>query len=228
MFGSEDRVIIRDVPSLDKVRAVCNKVVVRIDHEVAKSNTEAGLIMCADTDWDETGNCNVHGTVVKVPEKLFRREKPKNEFGMEHGTIVEVEKGDEVWFMRSESFNCPAFIIDEKLYYLIDYAELILAVRDDKKILLNGNILMRRVFDGVEERGLFTGISEKEDKCKGVVEKVGRPNDWYLTKGVVEPNDIEEGDKVISKLPMINLENSLYSVLDDCVYMQRRWLVAVM
>lgn len=227
MFGSEERVVV-DLPCVEYFTPICNKVLVHIENKNSNATTESGIILCADPDWDEGANCNVYGTVKAIPNKLLRREKAYYEFGMEHGTEMEVEVGDKVFFTRTESYNCDAITVGDDLYYLVDYPELILALRGDKRIMLNGFVLMERINEEMKSDYLDLSFSTKNKVTYGKVIEVGKPNDWYMTPNVSDPKDIKVGDTVVCKMAGISIESELFRVLGDYIYMQGRWISAAL
>jgi len=165
--------------------------------------------------------------VVKTPKMLLFRDDHK--FGMEWGTVIEVEEGDVVYFGKMASYGAAVLSDDKGSYYLIHYSELILKLSGEELYPLNGYVVVTKEDDVVKSK-LIIVPSKKHNKRLGVVKYIGRPNTHYFPKSkkIQEITGISEGDRVMFGIAgWTELEDPRYAKLDKNIgYIHRRWIVA--
>jgi co-chaperonin GroES (HSP10) len=237
----------QQVFTIDKLpsRVLNNHVILRIDF-IADDNTElvteSGFkLILAGGEWQEATRVPRMGTVVRVPDKLFMRkdtdinETPvrskmfnaKMAYGMEWKTDVEVCENDEVYFGKMASANAIVLLVDSLVYFLVNYSDLIVRVRDGEIYPLNGYVALGKVFKRTRSSNLELGFSDKQDKRRGVVKYVGKPNEYYFGTNAVDAQ-VAVGDEVILHAEMwTELESDMFQFLDEELgFVQRCWCVA--
>lgn len=208
------------------IRPINNKVILRVDYDPEEEKTEAGIYKGSGW-WDSTGHLVRYGEVVSVCDKLFEREE--DGFGVEWGTEVEVQVGDTVYMSKMESYNAPLFKKDGKIYFVVDYSELVLRIRDGVVYPLNGYLIVEKVEETAKANGLILDFSKHQNKKKGIVREVGSKLRYYFPKSSnIVDAEVEKHDLVLFSLSgFTTLEDSRYAKLDKNLgYIQRRWVIA--
>lgn len=221
MIGHSDRGIAR----VDKFTPLNNNVLVKVEFDPEKDLSPAGLVK-GNAWWDESGHVSRFGTVVSWPRVLLEREKG---LGIEWGTEYEIQEGDTVFFGKMAGYNSEMVEINGDTHFLVDYAELILRIRDGEIYPLNGFVIVEKVSDLRVQSTLKIDFLSKTDKKRGIVRYLGRPNDYYFPKeyGIVEAADLRVDDEVIFQIAgYTELEDTRYAKLEgDLGYIQRRWII---
>ena len=222
MLGSRDRIIIHD--KITNIKPVLNRVLVKVG-KVDNNKSSNGLYL-GDSEWDKSGHLNRRGEVIRLPSKLwFAREFG---FGIQWGTEMEVEEGDIVYFGIMSVYDAPAIIDDGVVYLLIQYHDLLFSLRGNKVIPLNGYVLIEKVDEKVKQSSLILDFNKKQDKKRGIVRYIGKPNSYY-DSGMCDSIGFDVGDEV--DLMMINftfLEDKRYRTFEKNIgYVQRRWIRSV-
>lgn len=224
----------QQVFTLDKLpsRVLNNHVLLRIDF-MADDNTElvteSGFkLILAGGEWQEATRVPRMGTVVRVPDRLIMRtEQNKFGYGMDWKTEVEVQENDCVYFGKMASANAIVLMVDSFVYFLVHYSDLLVRVRDEEIYPLNGYVALDKVYKRTRSANLELGFSDKQDKRRGVVKYVGRPNDYYYGTNAKDA-EVEVGDEVILHAEMwTELESDMFRFLDEELgFCQMCWIVA--
>jgi hypothetical protein len=177
-----------------------NRVLLKVETNEGRT-TKAGIIVGFNNDVqyaEGSGShmadvAEVHGTVVKCPDKLYyRRDRPDS---MTWKTRMMLKEGDEVWFTFISSSHASGFDIDGEMYLYIPYGDCLVAKRGEEVIPLNGYTLLSEV-KKEEISFLYVADTDKVDTRRGIVRYVGEPNAEYRIDGISDDIDIEAGDLV--------------------------------
>jgi len=150
-------------------------------------------------------------------------------------TDLEVKVGDIVISCFLNSLNAKVLITDDgSEYRLISYFALIVALRKEKVICLNGYFLFTRMLEEIKTT-LWVPNQKKRnyDTRLGLVEYVGNPVHYYhrdgggdFDKGI----NIQRGDKVLFltsySLFAPPLENEKFRIMDKDYYYAQRYRLA--
>lgn len=209
-----------------------NHVLIKVDINTDK--TRSGIWL-PDKEWDFGAGKHAErvGIVEKLPAGLQcgYGNDPSN---ITWETELELEIGDKVWFdhieaLNSEGIKVPKYsdglVVGYDKYKFINYTSIIVAIRGEKIIPVNGNVL----FEHVKEK-IKLGVYEKEvmDIGHGIVKHIGKPIKKYYA--IVPRNqfkmeqeddlELEVGMKVLftKKYAMsmrYYLEEPMHSVFPD-------------
>lgn len=223
MTGHEERLI---TEYKDGMKPLNNHIIVKVDFDPEEDRTEGGLFKGNGT-WDEAGHVARYGTVVSVCSRLYEREVHR--FGIEWGTEIDVKEGDTVYFGKMAGYDSPILTKGDEMFFVVDYSEVILRIRDGI-YPLNGFVIVERV-EEEKKSVLETSFSRKLNKRKGIVRYTGKQLDYYFPKykGIVGAKGLNEGDKVLFSISAwTELEDSRYAKLDPKLgYIQDRWIAAI-
>ena len=193
-----------------------------------------------DTSFDPATYAPRWGMVVKNPENLLYKRGVAESMGWK--TKVETIPGDLVYF---DYFSClqalgklanPSlagenphwYQSDNDLYVLIRYDSLIMAVREDRVVCLNGNVVLRPSVKHIKTRLLLPKfLQKKEEELVGEVVYSGTPNEEYLD-GVRDAKGIATGDTCVIKKLKLRLENTIDSTQEKGLYfvqLKNIWLI---
>ena len=163
----------------------------------------------------EADLAQVVAPVFKVPPKLYYN-PDDHHHSMPWDCDMELQVGDFVWFSVLESRNATAIRCNDKLYKLIPYSECYCAKRGKEVIMLNGFILLERVFEK-NTSPLAIYRQGDWDITKGIVRYVGKPNREYINENYVDFVDLEVGDEVLlsPRTALIPLERKSYMAKFD-------------
>lgn len=131
------------------------------------------------------------GWVVKTPPRLFFNVFSPD-LSMPWDTEMEILPGDKVWFNHIASLNSLNIETEKGIYKFVPYDDLIVAIRDNEVIPLNGNILLEEV---KKEKASFLDFREDIDYHRGIVRYAGKPNKAYLSD-VMDMTDVQPGDMI--------------------------------
>ena len=188
---------------LSKLRLVpnTNLLLVRVPTNEGRT-TEGGIIVGFNDDVqyaEGSGShmadmAEVHGTVVKAPDKLYYSKD--DAYSMSWKTRMAVKEGDEVWFNFIASTHSTGFKIDGEMYLFIPYADCLVAKRGEEVIPLNGYVLLSEMNKEEVSKVLYLAETDKVDLQRGTVRFVGEPNAEYRVDTFSDDIDIQEGDVV--------------------------------
>jgi len=220
MIGHKER----KIGALDlNVKPINNKVVLRVWDDPTKWE---GLIK-GSSYWEESSHLVRYGEIVGVCDKLYEREV--DGFGIEWGTRLEVEVGDVVYTTKMASYNAPSFEKDGQFYWIVDYSELVLRIRDGVIYPLNGYVLLDKKDEQAQSTILNLDCTKHQNKKQGIVRYVGEKLSYYFPKTLgLKDDDLEVGSNVLFALSGFTfLEDDRYAKLDKSLgYIQRRWIIA--
>ena len=191
--------------------------------------TDGGLeIEFAGVKWNEHAHIPRFGTVVRVPNRLVLKDFSNMDLDntIEWKTDIEIEEGDEVYFGKMASANAPLVVVGDDVYYLLNYGDLILRVRDGEIYPLNGYVLLESVIEETRIDGLILEFGDFVNKRLGVVTHVGTPTSSHFGSKLVDA-DVEVGDEVIFGGEYFGeLEEEMFAKLEKGLgYCQRRWII---
>ena len=236
------------ISSLDAVKPMTNKVLVRILSRYTDEITIGETSLKLDTTFEPEMHTTAKGTIVKVCDKLSFG---KEEYKMPWLTDIEVRQGDKVyfsWMAVNNAFERDGVILlldndvreDGKIpmYIIVDYAQLTVAVRGRDVIPLNGYCLVEPVAERDlpdEVKSIHSSlITEHADSRTsptwGKVYKTGSPNKAYIPD-IFADAEVSEGDYVtFQKNSDIPLQYDLHADFDGrrtFYKIQRRYMMAV-
>jgi len=223
----------RTVVKLDRLprKMLNNQVLVEVDFIPENGHvhkTESGLeIEFAGGEYNESAHIARYGTVKLCPDRLV--DKFTGNFSsnsMDWTTEIEIVQNDVVYFGKMASANAIALEFKEKTYFLINYSELILRVRDGVVYPLNGYALLEKKTEKTRIDGLILDFGDFHDKESGIVTYVGRKNERYFGVDSVDA-DISVGDDVVfgGKYFGFVEEDMFASLPKETGYVQRRWII---
>jgi len=211
-----------------------NRVLVKIEDNLDDGNKLKDTtldIVLAGGEWNEASRVVRFGKVVMKPERLVFRDKDNGESEglMEWDTDMEIEIGDLCYFGKIASANSEIVYVGDELYYLIPYSRLILAIRGEEIIMLNGYCLLEEVIEKTRVRGLVLDFGDHVNKKMGVVTHVGNGNRSYFGSEAVDA-EIEVGDEVVFEKNFFGyLEDDTFATLPKGTgFVQRSWIVGVL
>lgn len=176
-----------------------NHILVRIKSNEGRT-TKAGVIVGfnADIQYAEGSGSHmadmaeVHGTVIKVPDKLYyAKDDP---YSMSWKTKMMLKVDDEVWFNFIASSHSSGFDVDGEMYLFIPYADCFVAKRGDEVIPLNGYVLLEEMKKEAVSEVIV--MADETDMQRGKVRFVGEPNEEYRVDSFSDDIEIQEGDVV--------------------------------
>jgi co-chaperonin GroES (HSP10) len=176
----------------------------------------------------------VYAKVYKLPDKLYYNKEDTH--GMSWDCDLDLDIGDFVWFNTIESYNSVEIECEDKIYKLIPYSDIY--VRRKQGLLgevecLNGYVLLRPVYK-VNTSALAVSKQGEEDKTRGVVKFLGKPNREYSRPEYVDFKELSAGDMVLfnPNTAVFRLERKAYLARfdNDNIYnvVQRRRISMVL
>jgi len=160
----------------------------------------------------------VWARVSKLPDKLYYN---KDGTGMPWDCDMDLMLDDFCWFNVLESKNAVEIVCEDKNYRLLPYQDIYCAKRKrwlskfDNKwttdvIMLNGYVLLEQIFTIIEHP--LAVENKKEDKTRGIVRYIGKPNREYVRPEYVDFKELEVGDEVMFNpgSPVFPLERKSY------------------
>ncbi len=225
---------------LNKIQPLNNLVLIKIDKEFNDQIVfkESGVKLYFDTSYSKERHSTVTGEVVKLPFKLIFNDH-KNINSMQWLTSIELEIGDKVWcnwtaFRKAfDGSKGLRFVCEGSLYILVNYGDIVVSMRGDDIICLNGYCLIEPVLQLDLPENLRSEWLNKPSKLYGKVFKLGKPNEDYMEDAYSDgmDEDIQEGDIILfAKAADLLLEYELHkSLLGDRAFykIQRRLMKLV-
>ena len=190
----------------------------------SKGGVIIGVLLDEDYDDETTTHAadltEVYGRVYKLPEKLTYAED-----GMQWDCDMDLQVGDCVWINTIESKNSVEIVCENNLYKLIPFSDIYVrrkgGMTGDAECL-NGYVLCEPTF--IQTDSPLAIEDRKEDKTRGIIRFVGKPNRSYLNPNYTDFVDLHVGDLVLynPNTPLFPLErrsalaqfdgNNLYNV----------------
>jgi len=200
---------------LEEGKIPSNTVLLEMTHSSEGIKSKGGIIVgvnLEDEYEDETTShvadlTEVYAKVVKLPDKLYYN---KDGTGMPWDCDMDLMPEDFCWFNALESKNAVEILCEDKSYRLIPYTDIYCSKRGKDVIMLNGYVLCKPVFVHTEHR--LAVDDRKEDKTRGVIAFVGKPNREYIRPEYVDFKELEVGDEVMFNpgSPVFPLERKSY------------------
>ena len=197
LTSAGERKIIKAV-SLPK-QMLNNKVLLQVSDNLndgCEYETESGLkIILAGGEMEESTRVIRFGKVARVPDYLITKSK-SYPMGIEWETSVEIKEGDIVYFGVMASANAEQIEIGDLTYFIIDYSELIMRVRNGVITPINGFCIVQKILeDKITSENLIVNFQKDVlDKRRGVVKYAGAKNKKYLLGSNIDA-EVEVGDE---------------------------------
>jgi len=220
-----DRIITRE-DSIDKIVPCANRLLVKVNLVDCKKN---GLFV-ANKEWDADGSTVTRfGTIVSLPRRLAHR-KNGRDFGIEWETEMEAKIGDMAYWGVMEGTDCPMIICGDETFFLIDYSEIRVLVREEEVIPVNGFVIVEEFSDEIKSDFLITNFGSKPNHKKGIVKYVGKRNKSYYNgdESTCDPKELNVGDTVLLQISgWTRLEDARFASFNKKLgYIQGRWVIA--
>jgi len=192
-----------------------NTVLVEMTYTTEGIKSKGGIVIGfnRDVEYDDESDSHaanlaeIYATVYKCPPKLYY--KRGDSLSMPWDCNMELQVGDTVFFNGMESSNAVEILCEGITYKLIPYQDIYCAKRGTEVIMLNGYVLLERVF--LENKSELAVSKQGEvDKTRGIVRYVGRPPKEYQRKEYCDIKDLEVGDMVLlaPNAPLFLLERT--------------------
>jgi hypothetical protein len=206
-----------------------NHIMVEMVHSCegikSKGNIVVGFNLDDEYDDETTSHkadlTEVYAKVVRLPERLyFAKDDPHS---MPWDCDQDLMINDTVFFNIIESRNSVEIECEDKLYKILPYQDLYCAKRGKEVIMLNGYVLCHPVYTSTSHELAID--DKKEDKTRGRIAFVGKPNRQYQKDEYIDFVDLRVGDLVVfnPNSPVFRLErmaaiatfdgNNLYNVI---------------
>lgn len=221
-----DRIKIKE-EAIDGIIPCTNHVLVRVNVIDGKKN---GLYV-ANTEWDNSGETVTRfGTVVSTPRKLYHRTQ-RQEFGLEWDAKMELQVGDTAYWGIMQGTDCPMISVGEDTFFLVDYSEIRVIVREEQIIPINGFVVVEEFTEVIKSDFLIIPtICQHANHKMGVVKYVGNRNTTYFNgeQDTCDPEKLNVGDTVLLELRCWTaLEDDRFASLEKNLgYVQGRWIIA--
>ncbi len=212
-----DTTVITEVNDIASITTGINMVLVRPELDTKKIG-EQGIIR--DTYFEEINCSSREVTVIKTPESLAI--KGQNAYDDRHYealdwfTIMELQEGDLAWvdplhmLNNNNTNDTHVYSCKGHLYYLIRYDKFFAVKRGDSKIMLNGYVLLEKIFKNRSE--IIIDVEPENKTCK--VAYVGTPNKYYFNGFYSDDLHTKVGDIVSNPKYLIPFEGDLYRNFD--------------
>lgn len=193
-----------------------NRVIVELSSVMHdKVKTKTGIELFVDNSYQIGQHAVRSGKIAKVPKKLvFWDEDDIN--GLYWKTTMEVKVGDEVWFYGMSAHSGEKIKCNDKLYVIMNYADLYVAKRNGVVVCLNGNVLLKPLFK--TEKALSF---EKQyiDPDFAEIAYIGSCNTEYEAEYRADDENLKSGMRVcISGIVTRRLEMEPYLNFDGSQY----------
>lgn len=148
--------------------------------------------------YEAAGHSIRHGKVVTLPRDMTVK---NNDFTTE----VRVKVGDMVWWYYDVGNNAEVCKYEDKFYYIMNYADMIVLKRGDYIETLNGHLLCET--ERRYAKSKFEANEFEEVKDTVIITHDGIPVDYRMFNN---NEDIKTGDKVLTTKAVYNLEYELH------------------
>lgn len=151
-----------------------------------------------------------YARVKAVPEKFIVR-RATGQYKTRWKTDIEVCAGDTIWVSHTAILNSEKFLCDGKMYFVVDYQSLVVAM-GDRITPLNGYVLVKKI---EEEQSKVLSVRKKSQKA--LVKYVGNPVQ-YMDKRLSHVQ-LEEGDVILYNPAAIHsLEEKMWQAFPEEIY----------
>ncbi len=209
---------------LSSLKMTNNKVLVEITETNEGRTSKGGIILGVNIDimygaGEESNVADqgvIHGYVHAIPDKLFFDRD--SEDGLPWETELEIEVGDRLVFDYLDALNCDEIEVGDRVFKILDYTSLYVAIRGEDIISLNGyNLLLPCLRKPTSE---FDINQETRDFSKGVVKHLAKPNKRYNDINKSDGIELGVGDTVMftdhyAKNPLFAERYKEYVTLDE-------------
>lgn len=165
------------------------------------------------------------GYVITLPKKITY-----SEAGTPFYNSARPKVGDVVYFDYLTGLNCDHATCEGKIYYILPYYSLILALNSEMDVstikMLNGYILAQKL---LKERSSELEIKDSFFEDRFTVKKIGECNTEYMDESIDDDN-IKEGDVVLTKFknyPELEPAYQLRMDGNSYIYFKRNTIVGV-
>lgn len=208
-----------------RLKLMANKVLVKPSREIDELIFTDGQKIFIESKAAPEMHAPTRGTIVNICETL-------NYYAMPWLTDIEAKRGDEVISSYESILYCfndgdtSRTFVDENndKYFLLDYSDLFIAIRDNEVIPLNGYAICEPIEESVSSSFLIPDELKRFRSDKfGRVAYLGSANrEYYITNGnkdirhdLVDAKDVSVGDVVIfDKNCDLPLEYDIHQSLD--------------
>ena len=187
---------------LYSLEIVNNKVLVEITETNEDRTSKGGIILGMHMEKIYGEGVASHaadlapviGYIHTLPESLYF--KRGEEDSMPWETEMEVKDGDKVVFDYLDGMNCDELMVDDRLFKILDYSALYVAVRGETLIPLNGYCLLEPHLKGtLSEFDIKYG--GREDFTRATVKHLAKPNKKYNDINKTDDIGLKVGDVVV-------------------------------
>jgi len=193
-----------------------NQVLVEMLYSSEGLKSKGGILVgfSTDVEWDDETTSHkadvveIWAQVYKLPERLyFKRDDPAS---MPWDCDMDLEIGSLVWFNSIESYNAVEIECEGRHFRLIPYQDIYCSKRGTEVIMLNGYVLCHPVYTQTSHELAID--DKKEDKTRGRIAFVGKPNRQYQKDEYIDFVDLRVGDLVVfnPNSPIFRLERQSY------------------
>jgi hypothetical protein len=222
-----------------------NSVIVKSIIDMSKIKLKnTNITLDIDVDYEKDAHSPRVLEVIRTPKDPLTFNKNMSSKTLSWKTNMELQKGDIVWVhslavIYDEYSTLVRIIVDDDVYFIINYEDLIVAKRGDKIICLNGYVLIQPNLEDLQEKYKYiyvpTNLIEKKKipVLSWTVKYVGFLNVDYKNPMKNDFDyDLKDGDIIYinKKRKPYPLENSLHRYFnnnEDYYFTQRCEIVAV-
>jgi len=213
------------------MKLLFNNVLVKFDEP--NDHIKVGDVeLQIDTSYNPMQHAITTGTVIGLPSRLiFDRKEPAKT--MLYDTDMELRVGDRIIF---EYLAYGEAIKNDPIDggYCIRYDEVLVAIRGEQVIPVNGIVLIEPIdiseTEEVKEMSKFLVVPDyvktQKSESRGIVRHVGSPLRGYAmdtSNSIYEADDIHVGDKVyFNSNYAIPLQYEMHRIFDKVLYRMRR------
>lgn len=214
-----DKKIVTKIDNLDQFYPGINMVLVKSAFDTSTIGDEIKIYV--DTAYGEIEHASRIVRVVKIPPFLsIKGRSHYNESfinALDWYTEIELLPGDLAWvdplsvINNNNTVDTNVYLYEGEIYFAIRYDKFIAAKRDNKVVMLNGYILIEKIWqDSEEDIFMYEPISYYSK-----IAYVGKPNSYYYNSWYSDDVIIKENDIIINPDHMITLEHDLHREFDN-------------
>lgn len=213
------------------MKLLFNNVLVKFDEP--NDHIKVGEVeLQIDTSFNPMQHAITSGTVIGLPSRLiFNPDQPDKT--MLYDTDMELQVGDRIIF---EYLAYGEAVKNDPIDggYCIRYDEVLVALRGDQVIPVNGIVLIEPIditeTEEVKEMSKFLEIPDyvkkQKSESRGVVRYIGTPLRGYAmdtSRTIYEADDLHVGDKVyFNPNYAVHLQYEMHRIFDKVLYRMRR------